>query len=178
VELLRVVAGVVSCRGKGLEPEKRPYSLATGTPWPGADRLVGRFLYEVPDACPQRGTRIIALQGRASDASTAAGVAGTPFGQWINRSLSTGCPPTSTLARKLLAARLAWGRLPYPQAEGGEAPGNDDRQVALANRGPIDKVWAGDPRKFDARWHKVLYYAAWWPIVIGFVLQAAAVIVQ
>ena len=40
------------------------------------------------------------------------------------------------------------------------------------------QYWRDAPSIFDTRLHKWMYYGAWWAILLGFVLQALAVIVQ
>ncbi len=42
----------------------------------------------------------------------------------------------------------------------------------------MQQFWRDAPAIFDTRLHKWIYYAAWWAIVVGFALQAAAVLVR
>lgn len=50
--------------------------------------------------------------------------------------------------------------------------------IGLRSERWMVQFWRSAPARFDTQAHKVLYQAAWWAIVLGFGLQALAVLVQ
>ncbi len=50
--------------------------------------------------------------------------------------------------------------------------------VGLRAQHWMQQYWKAAPVIFDTRLHKLIYYGAWWSIVLGFALQALGTILK